>query len=214
MARPVTEQNKLPAASVPWARQVTDVLNSLATKVDNFINDQTNRNRNANANTQTLGTQVSNIAAAQDTLAAQQVTLASQQATLQAASTSRSDSTSSGGTVSSVGYYTGSRPSVTINVPTGRLEIQFGGSMNSGNAYFVFSATGSGGTVYVARDDMRDDVSRRLAISGGASFTPSTYATQIINVTPGDNVTVTLQFYAATAGAYFAGGSILARPTF
>lgn len=207
MARPITEQSKLPSASMPWARQVSDTLNNLANKVNNFISDQTNKNRANNTNIQTLSSQVSGLATTQAALSAQQ-------ATLQAASTSASDSTSSGGTVSNVGYYGGARPTVTIPVPTGRLEIQFGGSMNSGNAYFVFSATGESGAVYMTRDAMRDDVTKRLAISGGASFTPSTYATQVINVTPGDNVTVTLQFYAVTAGAYFAGGSLLVRPTF
>lgn len=113
------------------------------------------------------------------------------------------------------GFSAVSRPTAILSTPTGRLEIQFGGSMNGGDGYFVFSVvnTATPATVYVNRATMQTDPTQRIAVSGGASFAPSGYRTAVVNGLPiNTNVTVTLEYYAVTTFTYFFGGNLLVRP--
>lgn len=53
----VTEPHKLPAASAPWARQVSNGVNEIDIRLSNFLSDQTNKNRTVAANAQGLSSQ-------------------------------------------------------------------------------------------------------------------------------------------------------------
>lgn len=104
-----------------------------------------------------------------------------------------------------------SRVSVNITSTTGRLEIGYGGSVNSGNATFVYNVVGAtSGTIY-ARDTVRANYARRVAVSGGASFIQSGFNTVVVTVPKGERVTVTNQMYSESSTTYFFGAKIQAR---
>lgn len=136
-------------------------------------------------------------------------------ARLDALSVLASDTDSNGVTGFTGFSASGFRPAVTIATPTGKLEVQFGGSLNSGEGFFVYSIVEvSSGTVYVNRATLQTDPTQRIAISGGASFAPSGYRTAIVSGLPvGSDLLVTLEYYASSTFTYFFGGSILARPS-
>lgn len=110
------------------------------------------------------------------------------------------------------GWYSGSLPSVAISTPTGRLEVGYGGALNGGDGYFCYSVVGAAsGVVYVDRGTILGNPARYVAITGGASFTPSGYKTVVIDAPPAEPLTVRLEISAEDAFVYFAGGSISAR---
>lgn len=119
-------------------------------------------------------------------------------------------SLNTGYTLGAVGW-AASRVSVNITSPTGRLEIGYGGSVNSGNATFVYNVVSAdSGTVY-GRDTVRANYARRVAVSGGASFIASGASTVVVNVPKGERLTVTNQMYSESATTYFFGAKIQAR---
>ncbi len=109
------------------------------------------------------------------------------------------------------GFYGTTTASVQVASPTGRLEVGFGGSLNSGNGYFCYSITGATSGVVVDRNTVFADYAQRVAVSGGASFTPSAFNTVIIPVPVNDVLTVKSELYSSDGFAYFFGASILAR---
>lgn len=111
----------------------------------------------------------------------------------------------------STGYYT-SPTSVALTAPSGRIEIQYGGSLNGGGGYFVFQVERvDDGTVLIARDTIRTDPAKRVAVTGGVSFSPSGYRLEAVDVPANVPVRVRLQIYAENTTTYFLGGSISAR---
>lgn len=150
MARPITEQSKLPSASMPWARQVSDTLNNLTNKVSNFIADQTNKNRANNANIQNLSNQNNLLAQQNERLNAQVSYLAS----LTTVSTVGSDYSSGDIPGDQTQRWTsaGNSTVVTTRVATGRMLVVLGCgqiTINAGNssaiAYIRVTATAPSG---------------------------------------------------------------------
>lgn len=128
----VTQPSNLPAASMPWSRQVTDGLNDVEARVERFVSDQTNLNRANASNTQRLADN-------SKTLAEQVEYLAS----LVTVSTSVADTYNTGnvpGDQTTRWTDGGLNCSVTVDVPTGRLLIAYGlgqVTINSGSSSFI-----------------------------------------------------------------------------
>ena len=189
-----------------WAIQALNDLERIGGSVGNSKTD-------SNSALSSLRGQVKEIAEAQILLGTQQDQIEAQNAYLTSLATVASDTDSTGAT-GFTGFYGGTRPAVTISTPTGKFDINFGGSLNSGNGYFVYSIVDTAtSTIYVDRATMQVDPSRRVAITGGASFAPSGYRSAIQDGLPIDvNLLVTLEYYAATTTVYILGGSIVVRP--
>lgn len=113
------------------------------------------------------------------------------------------------------GFYTGTRPSVTLSTQTGRITLSFGGSMNSGNGVFAYGVTRNDtGATVVSRTSVQADYARRVALSGGASFTPSAFSSVVLTGLPRNvPLTIQLEMYAYTNTVYFYGGNVLANPS-
>jgi len=100
--------------------------------------------------------------------------------------------------------------SVTLTSSTGRIEITYGGTLNSGEGYFCYSVK-QGSTNIVTRESVQANPARRVAVSGGASFAPSGFGHTVIDVPVGKPLTVALELYTAQSYTYFFGGSLLAK---
>ncbi len=113
------------------------------------------------------------------------------------------------------GFYSGSMPSVTLSTRTGRLQVQYGGSLNSGNGVFVYSVVRNDtGATVINRTTIYNDYSKRVASTGGASFIGSAFSSTVLTGLPTNvSLTVKLEMYAMTNMTYFFGGSILASPS-
>lgn len=135
----VTQPSNLPAASMPWARQVTGGVNDVDAAFSRFLSDQDNRNRANNANIQMLTTQNALLQQQNAALQAQANYLAS----LITVSTSVSDTYNTGDVPGdqTVRWTDGGlNCSVTLNVPTGRLLVAYGVgqiTINSGSGSFI-----------------------------------------------------------------------------
>ena len=112
-----------------------------------------------------------------------------------------------------LGWYGGAVPTVNITSPTGRIEINFGGALNSGDGYFCYSVTTNTGGIIVNRTTVQTNPAQRVAVSGGASFSPSGTDQAFVTVPIGVPLVVKLELYAGIASTYFLGGSISARPS-
>lgn len=206
-------------ANAPWSRWVQTQIAQLVRSAERRAAGEQNANKQLNSSIKLLSRQLTSLtdittdlAAQQLTLQAQQATLAAQQATLLAIATVQSAEFSTGIT-GFTGFYGGATalPSVTITSPTGRLEVAYGGSLNSGDGYFCYSIVDSNGTVVVNRSTIQASPARRVAVSGGASFAPSGWKTSVITVPVNVPLTVKLELNTGTTSTYFFGGSIVAR---
>lgn len=111
------------------------------------------------------------------------------------------------------GFYSPAVASVQISSPSGRIEVGFGGSLNSGNGYFCYSVTGAKSGTVVAASTVQQNYAERVAVSGGASFTASAFNTVLVNVPANEVMTVKVELYAASSMTYFFGARISARVT-
>lgn len=110
------------------------------------------------------------------------------------------------------GYFGATMASVTLTSITGVIEIGFGGSLNGGDGYFVYSITDTTtGLPVVDRATVLANPAQRVAVSGGASFTPSGWKTVFVTVPAGDTLVVNLELNTASTGTFFYGGSIMAH---
>ena len=100
--------------------------------------------------------------------------------------------------------------SVTFSSSTGRIELTYGGTLNSGDGYFCYSVK-QGSTNIVTRESIMANPARRVAVSGGASFAPSGFGHTVIDVPVGKPLTVALELYTEQSYTYFFGGSLLAK---
>jgi len=107
--------------------------------------------------------------------------------------------------------YASTPASVRISSATGRLEVGFGGSMNSGNGYFLYSITGDSSGVVVARDAVRNSLAQRVGVTGGASFIGSSFNSLVVSVPKNETLTVSVEMFAVTDQTYFFGAKIQAR---
>lgn len=199
-------RNDLSPGTMKWGRAVEAAINAVERAAEVVANRDDNTKSSQSAALALLTTQVAGLTTAQATLARNVATLQA------AAQVARATVTPSGGWTGSTGFYNGSdRPSVKISSPTGRIEIKWGGSMNGGNGYLVYSVKNNdSGATIVDRSDVQGDFTQRIAMSGGASFTPSAFNSIVVSVPADTLVVVQLEFYAADAYVYFAGGSIQA----
>lgn len=102
--------------------------------------------------------------------------------------------------------------SVLITSSTGRIEVGYGGSLNGGNGYFCYSvARAYDGAVLVDRAVIQGSPARRVAVTGGASFTPSGWRTAPVDVPVDVPVRVALEIYGGSTATTFAGGAVSAR---
>lgn len=196
-------KNNLPPDAAKWARAVEAAINAATRGVNSITNRGENNSSSTTGALARLSQQVSDIASVN-------AGLQDAVARLEAAGQVAQSESQPNAVLNNVGFYNGTRPQVKMTSPTGRIQVQFGGSINSGNAAIVFNATGADGQSYMSRDTMRDNYAQRVALSGGAAFTPSGYRSFVLNVDPGVEVTLTLEVYAFNTGVYFVGGSIQA----
>lgn len=186
---PVYPQPNLDPNAAPWGRSVNTRLAALELAASRKDLNDINTNKQQNSTAVSLSDQVAVLLA-----------LANVQYAEMGAATNFS------------GYYTGAKASVNITSPTGRLEVGFGGSLNGGSGYFVYSIVESdSGSVVVDRDSVLNNPAQRVAVSGGSSFAPSGYKTIVRTVPVNRPLTVTLELNAQDSFVYFFGGSLLAR---
>lgn len=202
---PQFPQANLPVDSMRWGRSVEAAINSLERSANSLVNRGENGSSSSTMSLAKIGSQISELRAVQDEMNRTQEKLV--------AAGQVAQNESQPNALLSPGFYEGTgRPEVTILSPTGKIDVQFGGSVNSGNGVFVISVVGaSTGTVFVNRNSMVNNMAQRLALSGGANFTPSAYRSMVVNVSASEPVRVRLEVNAFNDGLYFVGGSVLAR---
>lgn len=194
---PVSPRNNLDSNSAPWGRWVDEQLDSINTLLGRSEQDQTNNNKQQNSSINALNQQLAVIQQQQDLLASYQ--------TVKYAGT---DTMVNGFS----GWYNGGVPIVSLSSPTGRIEVGYGGSLNGGGGYFCYQVTqASTGSVIVSRDSVLSSASRRVAVIGGASFSPSGYRTEIISVPANVLINVSVQFNVQDTFVNILGGSIQAK---
>jgi len=209
----VTPPHNLDPNAAPWGRWATERIETLDTMLTRGKQDQANNNYQLNGSINVINEQVRLIREQQDSIRLTVEQLAVQQALLTSYQVVRyadSDSTSTNFS----GWYTGSLPSVTLASATGRIEVGYGGSLNGGNGYICYQVVNlDTGAVIVNRNTIQQSPSRRIAITGGASFTPSGYRTEIVDVPVDANLRVTVQLYASDTYVAFLGSSVQAKVT-
>lgn len=234
---PSRSPSNLPAPSLRWARSIESDLDNLlrnAAQQSNLgdINNRGAKNSMAGAMRAIAALQEQNAAIieTQEQLAAQQTAIQQAQQDIisqnnkiqdqqdllaDAANVQSNSFSNNSGYVVNSGWYGGSMPSVTLSTRTGRLQVQYGGSFNSGNGVFVYSVVRNDtGAAVINRTTVFNDYSKRVAGTGGAAFIGSGFASTVLTGMPKDvSLTVKLEFYATANGTYLFGGSILSSPS-
>jgi len=100
--------------------------------------------------------------------------------------------------------------SVTLQSISGKIELDWGGTLNGADGYFCYEVSW-GGTVHISRDSIKNNAGRRVAVTGGASFAPSGYGHQVISVAKNTDVKIQLELYSEQNTVTFFGGSLTAR---
>lgn len=201
---PVYPQPNLDPNAAPWGRSVNARLDTLETAADRVAQENINVNKQQNSTSTALASQIKTLA---DTVASLQSITAKLQSV---AILNYMEFTT--GLTDFTGWYPGTAASVKVTSVTGRLELNYGGSLNGGSGYFVASITNATtGAVVLSRDTGLNNPAQRVAVSGGASFAPSGYKTLITNVPIDTPLTVKLELNAQDSFTYFMGGSILVR---
>lgn len=206
----------MPNESQRWAREIEQALKTIDQGLSKALNQGANAASASNGKQLRIQDQVQEIqatvdATAQTVASLQTVTANLQDVTAKLTAAGQVQTASLGKTVSGFsGFYTGSRPTVNISSPTGRIEVLFGGSLNGGNGIFVINVVNTAtGTSYKSRTSMRANYDERLAVSGGASFIGSAFSSVIVAVPVNTQVTVTLELYSDSGEfVYFFGGKI------
>jgi len=184
-------QPKLEPQSQTWGRWVSNALTSLGSSVSKALDSINRLTSDTAANFNRQQGQIATLNAIADAQSAEFTF----------------------GITGFTGWYVASPASLFIESPTNRMEIGFGGSLNSGNGYFAYSVTTApGGTTVVSRSTVLSNPAQRVAVSGGASFAPSGWKTVVIDVPEGKTLEVALHINTSSSSTYFFGGSIFARP--
>jgi len=222
---PLFPDANLESGAMPWARRIQKELLALMRSTRRQINYLNNANKRTTATLSSQGRTLIQLAATQVELASiqddqaqilidvQKAVDASGRAISRLDALARSEYASSNAQFGNfTGFYTGTKPEVTITSPTGKLQLQFGGSLNGGSGYFVYTVIRNDtGEAFVNRDTVVEDPSRRVALSGGASFSPSGYNTIVISVPANVSLTVRCEVYAESTFVTFVGRSIFAQ---
>lgn len=196
----------------PWGRWVTQELQAIQRERARQLLDDVNINKQQNSTARLLAEQQAQLLAQQEVLAKQVADVENIVTTLTAASLVQYSEMAEA--FNFTGFYNGSRPALKVTTPTGRLEIGYGGSLNGGDGYFLYSIVNADtGIVYADRNVIFNSAPKRVAVTGGASFSPSGYKNVVVTVPPNVPLTVTLELYANNSFVYFVGGSLLVRPT-
>lgn len=191
-------RRNLPDGATNWARKIEETIDRLVRTSAQEAESTNQNNRTTNSTNRTLQEQVQDISA--------NVTLLNALSTVQYA---EFVSSISGFT----GYYAGTRPEVRLSTPTGKIDIQYGGALNGGDGYFVYSVFNADtGVVYIDRAAVFGNPAQRVAVSGGASFAPSGFRNAISTVPANTPLAVRLELNTNSTYTNFFGGSILVRP--
>lgn len=105
--------------------------------------------------------------------------------------------------------------SVQVASASGRVIVDWGGSLSGGSGMFVFDAAGSGGTIQSGQA-MAQDMSTRVGVWGG-TFSVSGFSQMTLTVPIGEPVTYRLGIVenlneAGSTSPTFQGGRIAVRP--
>lgn len=182
-------KHNLPTVSSPWASKVQGEQERLAREFERYRGTSDNSAKGGSSSLALL---------------TKQVRLLTALANVQYAEWT-------GGATGFSGWYPGTVASVNLTSPSGRIEIGFGGSLNGGNGYFCYSITGAQSGVIVDRAVVQANPARRIAASGGASFTASGHNQLVETVPVDESLTVKVELYAADTFVYFFGAHIFAR---
>lgn len=183
-------------AATPWGRTVQSAVVALERAMDRATSDNKNLNDGQSASIETLQGNVQDIRSSIDRL--------------NSLSVSSYDEFTTGITAGGVGFIA-APVLIRIKSASGRLRLTYGGALNSGQGYYLFQVTGATSGVLFNRTVIQANPAKRVAITGGASFTPSGSTSVLIEVPPNENLAITLEGYSGLTGTYFAGGSILAE---
>jgi hypothetical protein len=186
--------SNLPEPAQPWGRRHDKDHVRYDQILERLDNDSLNGNKYLNAQVNQLNSQVEQLNTTTDTLLALQTAAYSEFTT--------------GIAASGVGFMV-SPTSVSLTSSTGRVEIGFGGALNSGQGYFCYQIIANGST-YISRVTTQANIAQRVAITGGASFTPSGFNTVVVAVPVNQTLVISLEMYSGLAGTFFAGGGIRA----
>lgn len=189
-------RSNLPNPSVHWGRTVEGAIDGVESRVEQLDIENINTNKQQN----------SSIKAVQENVEKAQIAIDR----LEAISQSAYIEFSVGITGSGVGFLV-SPGDTSLIVPTGHLKLTYGGSLNSGQGYYVYQVTATLSGTIMSRSTVQANPAQRVAITGGASFTPSGSTSVLLNVPKDELITVSLELYSGLAGSYFAGGSLLAE---
>jgi len=201
---PVYPQPNLDPNAAPWGRSVNQRLLELEQSAGRKVLDDINVNKQQNSSARALAEQIKTLA---DTVTSlQEVT----EKLRSVAVLNYVEFTTPLGDFSN--WYPGTAASVDVTSITGRLELNYGGSLNGGSGYFVVSITDTEtGDVVLSRETGLENPAQRVAVTGGASFSPSGYKTLIADVPTNTPLTVKLELNAQDNFTYFMGGSLLVR---
>lgn len=189
----------LPGKAEVWGRKVEEVSKNLQKAQDQLSQLVSNSNRSTSGQLAVLAKQI-------ETLTAQQQYLVSLQ-TLDTVEDSNSR------LVGRAAWMT-APPGLKVRSNTGRIEIQYGGSGNNGSGYFGYQVSSPSLGVIVSRASVINNPAKRVAISGGVSFAPSGFTTDVVEVPPELLLDVTLEVFGADIAVndfYFIGGKLSVR---
>lgn len=194
---PVIPSSNLDPNAAPWGRWVTEHIQSLEQDADRAAKAEDNINKQQNSTALAMQQRIGEISSIVDTLTA-------------ISKVQYAESTDLATNFS--GFFNGTRPTVNVTSPTGRVEINFGGSLNGGSGYFCYSIfNNKTNSTVVSRDSVQANPAQRVAVTGGASFSPSGYKSTVLTVPNDAPLTIRLEMFASDAFVAFLGGSILAR---
>lgn len=198
--------------ATPWGKAIQRELEALKTDFKRYKDSQGNAGRAGSSTMATLSGQVASLTQTTQQLTSVTTSLSGVTTTLSAvANVQYAEWVSSTGSTLGTSGWLVAPASVRVTSPTGRLEVGFGGSLNSGNGTFAYQIVGDSSGTIVNRTDVRNNMAQRASLSGGASFTPSIFNTVILSVPKNEPLTVTAQLYSESATTYFYGARILAR---
>lgn len=189
----------LPGKAEVWGRKVEEVSKALQKAQDQLSQLVSNSNRSTSGQLAVLAKQI-------ETLTAQQQYLFS----LQSLDTIEDVSSRLVGQAA----WMSNPPTLKVRSATGRIEIQYGGSGNNGSGYFGYQVVSSVLGTIVSRTSVINNPAKRVAVSGGVSFAPSGFTTDVVEVPPDLLLDVSLEVYGVDTPSnsfYFIGGKLSVR---
>lgn len=197
----------LDSLASPWGRAIQNRLEALEDSFRRSSQSQGNAGRASTSAMATVSGQVKTLQQTTSTLKGVTDTLTAMQEVDYA-----EWQNANGVTTGAVGWMS-TPASVQVSSPTGRLEVEFGGSLNSGNGYFVYNIVGPRSGTVVSRETVRNNPAQRVGCMGGASFVGSGSKSVVVSVPKNEVLTVSVEVFSANTTTYLFGASIRARVT-